>query len=232
MTPSTGKEARIRALIEAITAHLRADQGATEGTDRTLTRLASTDFRSGSFADQAPVKSRHDAVLRQGIANIPAGSLAGIRSALVAATDDLAWQEDDMKYYPAGADLGAGYGQCNLHSLLVGPGACGFHHDDFSLGIFVLGPRTLYRDHRHDAPETYINLSTRTGWRFDGGSWADYQAGSIIFNPPNAVHATRVYDQPFVSVFSWLENIDGQCSVVPHSDWALIEANLEIEKSA
>ena len=132
-----------------------------------------------------------------------------------------------MKYYPPGADLGEGYRRCNLHTLLIGPGACGFEAEDFTLGLFMLGPRTLYRDHAHPAPETYVNLSERTGWRFAGGGWQDMDAGSILFNPARAVHATRVYQRPFLSVFSWIENIFSPCHVVPMDDWPALEAELE-----
>ncbi len=120
--------------------------------------------------------------------------------------DDLVWREDNAQFYPLGADLGEGYKKCNLHSLLIGRDACGHHHPDFSLGIFMLGPRTLYRDHNHDAPELYLNLSEKSGWRFGTRDWQDYPAGSLIWNAAGDPHATRVYDQPFISVFVWLEN--------------------------
>ncbi len=224
----SGKEARIRRLIDTISAYLQANATANPGADAVLRRLADTDLSTQAFADLPPQQSRHHAVVRTGIANTPgAGPLSQLAEALSAAADDLSWREDDMRYYPPGADLGEGYTGCNVHTLLIGPGACGFHHPDFTLGLFALGPRTLYRDHQHEAPETYINLTPRTGWRIAGGAWEDRAAGSIIFNPSKVVHATRVYEQPFLSVFSWLENIDGQCSVVPADDWPEIEAGLK-----
>ena len=221
------KEQRICALIDAIVAFLEANREAVEAADLTLRRIETVDRRREAFANIPGQGSRHDAVLQASIANISDPSLQDIRQRLEEAKDDLVWNEDEMKYYPSGSDLGEGYVRCNLHTLLIGPGACGFHHDDFTLGLFMLGPRTLYRDHQHKAPETYINLSLRSGWRLAGGDWEDQPAGSIIFNPPHQVHATRVYADPFLSVFSWLEDISSQCAVVPRDDWALVERQLE-----
>lgn len=220
------KEQRIGALIDAIVAFLEANREAVEAADLTLQRIETVDRRRAAFANIPSQGSRHDAVLRTAIANINDPRLNDIRQRLEEAKDDLVWNEDEMKYYPSGSDLGEGYVRCNLHTLLIGPGACGFHHDDFTLGLFMLGPRTLYRDHQHKAPETYVNLSPCSGWRLAGGDWEDQPAGSIIFNPPHQVHATRVYADPFLSVFSWLEDISSQCAVVPRDDWALIERQL------
>ena len=222
----SAKEQRIRALIEAIVSFLEKNRESVTAADLTLQRIKSVDRSPKAFKDVPGKGSRHDAVLQASINNICDPDLQDIRKALVEAKEDLVWNEDEMKYYPPGSDLGEGYVRCNLHTLLIGPGACGFHHDDFTLGLFMLGPRTLYRDHQHEAPETYINLSPRSGWRLASGDWQDHEAGSIIFNPPYQVHATRVYAEPFLSVFSWLENIGSQCTVVPRDDWQDVERQL------
>ena len=143
-----------------------------------------------------------------------------------AAKDDLVWREDNALFYPPDADLGEGYKNCNLHTLLIGPDACGYYHPDFSLGIFMLGPRTLYRDHNHDAPELYLNLSEKSGWRFGTRAWQDFPAGSFIWNAAGETHATRVYDEPFISVFVWLENVNSTCNVINSDDWSKIEQDL------
>ena len=90
----------------------------------------------------------------------------------------------------------------------------------------MLGPRTLYRDHNHEAPELYVNLSERSGWRFGKRDWKDYPSGSLIWNASGAPHATRVYEQPFISVFVWLENVNSRCNLVHCDDWEEIEHEL------
>ena len=227
----TGKYERVRGVIDAIADVLRAcalEGGETaETAQRTLDRLATTALAPETFADlpsQSP--GRHRTLLNEAIEHMQAPGLLALQRAVREAVDDLVWAEDQMKYYAPDADVGAGYRDGNLHTLLIGPGACGFAHADFTLGLFLLHPRTLYRDHAHPAPETYLNLSPRSGWRFAEGDWRDLGPGSLVFNEPMAPHATRSYAQPFFSVFSWLKDIDNPCVVLPRDDWTAIERAL------
>ncbi|WP_298911100.1 dimethylsulfonioproprionate lyase family protein [uncultured Aliiroseovarius sp.] len=222
----TDKQRRIQALIQSIVTYLQAHRAATRGVDLTLDKLAAMDLKGERLFDLPPQGTRHDEVLKNAIAGIVAPELQEIARCLKAAKDDLIWREDNAQFYPPGAELGEGYTKCNLHTLLIGPDACGHHHPDFNLGIFMLGPRTLYRDHNHDAPELYLNLSEKSGWRFGTRDWQDYPAGSLIWNAAGDPHATRVYDQPFISVFVWLENVNSPCNVIHFDDWAEIEQDL------
>jgi len=222
----TDKQSRIQALIHSIIRYLEAHRSDTRGVDLTLNKLAVMDLSDQLLVDAPPQGTRHDETLMEAISGIAAPELHEIANCLAASKDDLVWREDNAQFYPPGADLGEGYKKCNLHSLLIGPDACGYHHPDFSLGIFMLGPRTLYRDHNHDAPELYLNLSEKSGWRFKSGEWQDYPAGSLIWNAAGEPHATRVYDKPFISVFAWIENINSRCNVIHFDDWAEIEQGL------
>ena len=227
----TGKHERVRRVIDAIADVLRTctlEGGATaEAAQRTLDRLATTVLTPGAFADLPPQSpGRHRTLLNEAIEHMQAPGLLALQQAVREAVDDLVWAEDQMKYYAPDAEVGTGYRDGNLHTLLIGPGACGFAHADFTLGLFLLHPRTLYRDHALAAPETYLNLSPRSGWRFGEGDWRDLGPGSLVFNVPMAPHATRSYAQPFFSVFSWLKDIDNPCVVLPRDDWTAIERAL------
>ena len=153
----TDKNSRIQPLIQSIIQFLEAHREDVRGVDLTLEKLATMDLTGEQLIDTPPQGTRHDKTLTDAISGISASELHDIANCLTAAKDDLVWREDNAQYYPPGADLGDGYKKCNLHSLLIGPDACGYHHPDFNLGIFMLGPRTLYRDHNHDAPELYLN---------------------------------------------------------------------------
>jgi hypothetical protein len=222
----TDKQRRIQALIGSIVTYMQAHRAATRGVDLALDKLAEMDLSDERLIDLPPQGTRHDEVLTNAIAGIVAPELQDIADCLKAAQNDLVWREDNAQFYPPGADLGEGYTKCNLHTLLIGPDACGHHNPDFRLGIFMLGPRTLYRDHNHDAPELYLNLSEKSGWRFGTHEWQDYPAGSLIWNAAGDSHATRVYDQPFISVFVWLENVHAPCNVIYFDDWAEVEQDL------
>lgn len=222
----TEKKIRIHALVHAILQFLEDNRGSTTGVDLVLEKLRQTDFSLERTVDAEPRDTQHARILTDAIDDITAPDLSDIARCLRRARHDLIWREDNGQFYPPDADLGDGYRNCNLHALLVGPNACGFEMEDFCLGLFMLGPRTLYRDHAHEAPELYVNLSPRSGWRLSSGSWQDYQAGSMIWNARGEPHATRAYGRPFLSVFVWLENINSLCRIVPCSDWAEIEAGL------
>jgi hypothetical protein len=168
----------------------------------------------------------HRGLLDDAIAAIDAPHLQNLKSALLAASDHLRWKVDDGGYYDAGDDVGEGYRSGNMHSLLLGPQDALVHSTEHLLGLFLLAPWTLYRDHKHLAPEIYIPLTGPSGWRFDLREWVDHPAGSRILNPPNTVHATRVYDRPFLALFAWTSQITSRCSVVNAGDWAETESFL------
>ena len=222
----TEKSNRIHALVHAIMQFFEINLAQAKGVDQVLEKIQSMDLSLEATVDVPPCDTRHASVLREAIEGITAPGLGDISNCLKDARRDLVWREDNAQFYPPKADLGDGYRNCNLHSLLIGPNACGFEAQDFCLGLFMLGPRTLYRDHAHDAPELYVNLSPRSGWRLSTGGWQDYEAGSIIWNAPGEPHATRAYDRPFLSVFVWLENINAVCRIIPFPDWIEIEERL------
>jgi hypothetical protein len=99
--------------------------------------------------------------------------------------------------------------------------------DDFELGLFLIAPKTLYRDHCHKAPELYVPLTGPHEWRFGAGeSWREYKAHTPIWNESMQVHATLVRDVPFLALFAWTRDVTAEASVVPAADWAEIEAGL------
>ena len=98
---------------------------------------------------------------------------------------------------------------------------------DFELGLFLIAPKTLYRDHRHPAPELYAPITGPHRWRFGVASpWRELPAHIPVWNEPNAVHATLVGDVPFLGFFAWTRDVNLPASVVPADDWSEIESRL------
>ena len=216
----------IHSLTASILKYMQENRNKSPGVNLALQRLNEMDLSINEVNHTLPVESRHENILDISIKEIDNPSLQEIAFKLSAAKRYLVWREDNNNFYKHGADVGQGYRKCNLHTQLIGPNAGGYFQSDFILGFFLLGPWTLYRDHRHAAPELYLNLSNRTGWRIKSRYWQDYSAGSFVWNEANATHATRVYAKPFLSIFIWLENIDQPCFLVPCNDWNSIEAQL------
>ena len=169
---------------------------------------------------------KHEQQLCSAVSKIPDTPFFKLKSALMAGYNQLQWRVDEGGFYTKGADVGDGYRRGNLHALLVGPEDCPFVANDFLLGFFFLSPHTLYRDHKHLAPELYVPLTGPSGWRFNQGAWEDHIAGTAIYNPPNIVHATRVYETPFLALFGWSRDVGSACEVVFADDWENIEKEL------
>lgn len=211
-------EQALRAVLNAACACLADAKCA--GTD------ALVQASNGPITQPSPIIPAHATLLDTAISAIDTSRFANLQSALIQAKPHLHWKVDDGGYYPPGADVGHGYKSGNMHALFVGPQNAPLLIDDMLLGVFLLAPWTLYRDHKHAAPEVYIPLTGPSGWRFEAGPWQDHDAGDVIFNAPNHVHATRVYDTPFLALFAWTTDIASQCSVVPTGDWDALETRL------
>ena len=179
-----------------------------------------------ALAENPVLPADREVLLDRAIAGITDPLLQPLAEQIRRARNQLTWRIDYGLFYPEEADVGQAYLDGNMHSELIGPNGCVFHDDDFSLGLFMLPPATLYRDHDHAAPELYYNLTGPCGWRFDKGIWQDFGAGSLVWNPEGLAHAMRTYEQPFLSVYSWTGNVDSLCRVVLADDWQEIEAQL------
>lgn len=221
----------LRPLItETLACLSRASHGQTQARDMSS---ALERFREvpGHLQHVEPALPAHAALLEQAVSCISAAQFPRLKPALAAARDHLHWRVDDGGFYAPGADVGEGYRTGNMHALLIGPKNAPIRARDMLLGVFLLAPATLYRDHAHAAPELYLPLTGPSGWRFDQGAWEGHPAGAVICNAPDRVHATRVYDVPFLAVFAWTRDIHAPCRVVPASDWSGIEAHLRDQRA-
>ena len=165
------KRTHIYALIHAIINYLKINEDKSAGARLALERLAAMNLCEDQIIDTPSVGTRHEEILSKAIRGINNPALQGIANSLKRAKKHLVWREDNNNYYQDGADVGRGYRKCNLHTLLIGPDACGYLQSDFLLGVFMLGPRTFYRDHRHAAPELYLNLFDKSEWRLAAQDW-------------------------------------------------------------
>ncbi len=145
-----------------------------------------------------------------------------LRQAIRDALTDLAWVTYGS--YPREM-IGERFPLAHAFVSLIG-GTGFIPADDFELGLFLIAPNTLYRDHRHKAPELYVPLTGPHEWRFGvNEGWTEFQAHTPIWNEPMRVHATLVRKVPFLSLFAWTRDVSAESTVIPASDWAEIEAS-------
>lgn len=135
------------------------------------------------------------------LANVPDKALA---RAIEEATPYLHWVTYDA--YPR-ADIGEAFADGHAFASIIGEGA--FRRaDDFDLGLFVIAPNTLYRDHHHAAPELYAPLTGPHHWRFlPDKSFHSKPANEPVWNEPWAPHATLTGDAPFLCIFGWTRDV-------------------------
>ena len=96
---------------------------------------------------------------------------------------------------------------------------------DYELGIFLVAPHVLYRDHAHAAPELYAPLTGPNGWRFGPGTALTVKPAHVpVWNPPHQPHATKVGPVPFLCLYGWTQDVDAPAYVIPADDWPAIEA--------
>jgi hypothetical protein len=148
---------------------------------------------------------------------------ASLADAIDQAGPYLSWVTYDS--YPREL-IGPRFPKAHAFVSLIGMGAP-FEAEDYDLGLFLIEPRTLYRDHRHLAPELYAPITGPHRWRFGiDDPWHSLEANIPVWNEPQRVHATLVGEQPFLAVFAWTRDVTAPASVVPAPDWQEIEARL------
>ena len=143
-----------------------------------------------------------------------------LAAAIAASTGDLEW----ITYgeYPPD-EIGADFLTGHAYAELVGPEAAIFA-EDYDLGLFLIGPNILYRDHYHPAPELYAPLTGPHGWRFGPGDPMKIKpAHDPVWNPPNRPHMTKVGPMPFLCIFGWTKDVRLPASVIPATDWPELE---------
>lgn len=143
-----------------------------------------------------------------------------LATAIAAASPHLAWITYDV--YPR-AEIGDSFAEGHAVAPIAG-GNAPFAAQDFELGLFLIAPHVLYRDHCHPAPELYAPLTGPHGWRFAPGRPLTVKpAGEPVWNPPLQHHLTKVGTIPFLCLFAWTKDVNEPAHVIPAGDWATLE---------
>ena len=119
--------------------------------------------------------------------------------------------------------IGAAFPAGHAFALIMG-GSAPFAATDFDLGLFLIAPHTLYRDHNHAAPELYAPLTGPHGWRFGPGNPLQIMpAHRPVWNPAFRPHMTKVGAVPFLCLFVWTRDVNQLAQVLPAADWPELE---------
>jgi hypothetical protein len=144
-----------------------------------------------------------------------------LASAIALAAGRLDWITYDA--YPRHL-IGESFASGHAFASILGEDAP-FVAQDIELGLFVIAPDVLYRDHRHAAPELYAPLTGPHGWRFGSGRPLIVKpAHDPVWNPPHRPHLTKVGRVPFLALYVWTKDLADVAEVLPAADWAFLEA--------
>jgi hypothetical protein len=164
-----------------------------------------------------PVVAAHLAVA---LAQLAPGHPA-LAAAIAAAAPHLNWHPYDS--YPP-EQIGPGFASGHAYASIIGEDSA-LPAIDYDLGVFLIAPHVLYRDHCHKAPELYAPLTGPHGWRFGPGTPLMVKpAHAPVWNPPERPHLTKVGPTPFLCLFGWTRDVNDPARVLPASDWPELEA--------
>jgi hypothetical protein len=190
-------------LLKSVTRGLENHQADTPEVGQVLTRLAQQDLAATAFSPPRPkvlpaCSMLPDAV---GAALTVASDMA---AAIAAIEDDLRWQQNPA--YSDGAMGRSGYMDGYAYAEIIGPNGF-FPGNDFLLGFLLLGPRRLYREHYHPAPELYWMLTGPSNWKRGAGGWEQLEAGDMRWHQPFVVHAIETSSQPLLCLWAWTNDV-------------------------
>ncbi|HTN98565.1 MAG TPA: dimethylsulfonioproprionate lyase family protein [Nordella sp.] len=191
-------------VIEAIRTSLKG-----EGAADVKARLAVQDLSPTAAAEPGP---RRLAATRY-FAECVATSMflaPEVAAALAEIEEFLHWQQNPNY---SDAVMGEGYMDNYAYAEIIGPNGF-FPGEDFLLGLLLLGPHRLYRDHHHPAPELYWLLTGPSDWRKEQSEFRSRAAGETIWHPPRMSHATRTRESPLLAVYAWTRDTGAPARLV------------------
>ncbi|MFZ1471243.1 MAG: dimethylsulfonioproprionate lyase family protein [Paracoccaceae bacterium] len=145
----------------------------------------------------------------------------GLAAAIAAAAPHLRWIPYDG--YPPD-QIGEGFAKGHAYAPLVGDSAA-IPAQDYDLGLLVIAPHVLYRDHARAAPELYAPLTGPHGWRFGPDRPLSIKpAHQPVWNPPDQPHLTKVGPVPFLCLLCRARDVQAPAHVIAASDWPQLEA--------
>jgi len=191
-----------------------------------LNHHGSADVRAGLPEDpgaERAMSSQSNPVVRAWLPDALAAAAQtrpALAAAIGAAADLLNWVTYDA--YPP-EKIGASFGKGHAFASIRGE-ASPFAAVDFELGLFLIAPGVLYRDHCHPAPELYAPLTGPHDWRFGPGRpLIRKEAHAPVWNPAHQPHLTRVGTVPFLCLFVWTGDVNKPAAVIDADDWAMLE---------
>jgi hypothetical protein len=193
----------VRWLLKSLTRGLQCHQSATPQVSQVLTRLAEQNLAAEVFSPPPPRTLPACALLPDAVGAALAVD-SDVAAAIAAIEADLHWQQNPA--YSDSAMRSSGYMDGYAYAEIIGPKGF-FPGSDFLLGFLILGPRRLYREHYHPAPELYWMLTGPSNWKRGAAGWEKLEAGEMRWHQPFVVHATESSNTPLLCLWAWTNDV-------------------------
>ncbi len=209
-------ESCVRHLVEEIDAYLATLHG--PGVAEVRAVLAQ--WQGAALVEPVATATQLPHDLDQALGLLSADGHPSLAQAIAQASPYLKWITYDR--YPL-ESIGAAFANSHSYCSVVGKQGP-VQAKDFDLGLFIIKPHTLYRDHHHPAPELYAPLTGPQGWRFAKDEPLSWKAAhETVWNPPLQHHATLTGPNPFSCIFGWTRDVQASAHVIGCDDWAALE---------
>ncbi|MDP9136707.1 MAG: dimethylsulfoniopropionate lyase, partial [Pseudomonadota bacterium] len=199
-------------LIAAIRGALAARRGEEANVDQIVSALARQDLAQSALQRHGPRLLPACSLLPETVGAAIAVS-SDVAAAIAAVEHELHWKQNPN--YSDGAMGQPGYMDGYAYAEVVGPSGF-FAGDDFLLGLLLIGPHRVYREHYHAAPELYWMLTGPSKWKNGSGGWSMRDAGSLCWHDPFVVHATATEAVPLLAIWAWARDVGEPARLAGH----------------
>lgn len=161
-------------------------------------------------APPRPARQPATTFLGQSLAAALSGPEAALAETIQALAPDLAWTYG-YPFDPTRPDLGDRIAFADV----LGPGGLG-PAQDFSAGLTLIAPETLYPLHAHPAIELYVVIAGTARWRAGQDAPRSNPPGSLILHPSGVPHATETAAEPLLALYTWRGDLASPSVFLPH----------------
>ena len=209
-------EIAIRALVDAADRYLAG----LPGPGVAEVRHGLNHWRSGAVTGATEGNAMMEAWLGPALAQVQTRH-PDLAQAIESAAPFLNWHTYD-EYPPE--EIGASFATGHCYASIIGESSA-IPAQDYDLGLFLIAPDVLYRDHNHAAPELYAPLTGPHGWRFGPDRPLIIKPADVpVWNTPYRPHLTKVGPVPFLALFGWTRDVNEPARVISAGDWPELEA--------
>jgi Dimethlysulfonioproprionate lyase len=122
---------------------------------------------------------------------------AELVGAVCRAATVLTWQQT-YTTSEVGAEFLQNYGWAEIFGERRGKGG-----GQVACGVLLLGPNTLYPQHRHEPEEIYLPLHGTANWQQGDAIWRERPPGTLIHHRSKEPHAMRTNNDPLLALYLW-----------------------------